>query len=189
MILESAISKRRREFHTQLLDTLILITGAVQTGYSLMQSLDLAVKEISPPASDEFARVLHEIRLGFSLETAFFNLAERMESDDLQIVITAIIINAQVGGNLSTVLEATISTIRDRMHLQGEIRSLTSYARYVGNFLTLLPFILFVAIFFLSPGYFDTVRTSLFTQVVFLMALLGIIIGNIWVRRIVRIRV
>jgi len=189
ILLERSISRRRQKFHTQLLDTLVLIKGAVLAGYSLMQSLDLAVKEISSPASEEFGRVLHEVRLGFNLETALLNLAERMENDDLQIVVTAIIINTQVGGNISTVLEATISTIRNRMHLHGEVRSLTSYARYVGNFLTLLPFILFVVIFLLSPGYFDSVKTSIFTQVVFLIALLGIIIGNIWVRRIARIKV
>jgi len=103
--------------------------------------------------------------------------------------VTAIIINSQVGGNLSTVLESTISTIRDRMHLFGEIRSLTSYARYVGNFLTLMPFILGTIIFLLDPEFFDSVKTSLLTQVIFLMAFLGLIIGNIWIRRIVRIKV
>ena len=123
MLLERAIAQRQQKFHNQLLDVLILIKGAVQAGYSLMQALDLAVKEIPAPASEEFGRVLREVRLGITLEGALFNLAERMASDDLQIVVTAIIINAQVGGNLSTVLEATISTIRDRMHLLGEIRS------------------------------------------------------------------
>jgi tight adherence protein B len=109
------------------LDVLLLIKGAVQAGYSLMQALDLAVKEIPAPASEEFGRVLREIRIGITLEGTFLNLAQRMENDDLQIVMTAIIINSQVGGNLSTVLEASISTIRDRMQLLGEIRALTSY--------------------------------------------------------------
>jgi len=112
-----------------------------------------------------------------------------MESDDLQIVITAILINAQVGGNLSTVMEAAISTIRDRMHLLGEIRSLTSYARYVGNFLTFMPFLTALAIFLINPEYFDTVKTNLFTQLAMLIALVGIILGNLVIRSMVRIRV
>ena len=112
-----------------------------------------------------------------------------MENDDLQIVMTAIIINSQVGGNLSIVLEASISTIRDRMQLMGEIRSLTSYGRYVGYFLTLMPFIAGVLIFLVSPDYFDVVKTSTLTQIIFLAAFIGIFIGNIWIRRIVRIRV
>jgi len=189
ILLDRAVTQRQQKFHTQLLDVLLLITGAVQAGYSLMQALDLAVKEIPAPASEEFGRVLREIRLGISLEGTLFNLAQRMENDDLQIVITAIIINSQVGGNLSTVLEASISTIRDRMHLMGEIRSLTSYSRYVGYFLSLLPFIGGAIIFMMSPDYFDTVKTSSVTQIIFLAALMGVFIGNIWIRRIVNIKV
>jgi tight adherence protein B len=189
ILLDRAIAQRQQKFHTQLLDVLILIKGAVQAGYSLMQALDLAVEEIPPPASEEFGRVLREIRLGITLEGTLFNLAQRMENDDLHIVVTAIIINSQVGGNLSTVLEASISTIRDRMQLMGEIRALTSYGSYVGYFLTLMPFVAGVLIFLVSPDYFDTVKTSSLTQIVFLAAFFGIFIGNIWIRRIVRIRV
>jgi len=189
ILLDRSIAQRQKKFHDQLLDVLVLIKGSVQAGFSLMQALDMAVKEVPAPGSEEFGRVLFEVRLGLSLEEALYNLAERMENDDLQIVVTAIIINAQVGGNLSTVLEATVSTIRDRLQLQGEIRSLTAYARYVGNFLSLLPFITGILVFILSPDYFDTIKTSIITQVIFLIALLGVIIGNIWIRRIVKIKV
>ena len=189
ILLDRAIARRQKLFHEQLLDFLTLIKGSVQAGYGLMQALDLAVKEIPAPASEEFGRVLYEVRLGLSLEDALFNLAERMENDDLQIVVTAVIINSQVGGNLTTVLESTVITIRDRQQLQGEIRSLTSYARYVGNFLSLLPFLAGLAIFWLNPTYFDTLRTALITQILFIVALLGIILGNIWIRQIVKIKV
>ena len=189
ILLDRAIVQRQKKFQTQLLDVLILIKGAVQAGYGLMQALDVAVNEIPAPASEEFGRVLHEVRIGLSLENALLNLGERMESDDLQIVVTAIIINTHVGGNLSTVLESAIDTIRDRMHLLGEIRSLTSYGRYVGNFLTLMPFLAGLAIFMISPGYFDSVQTSMLTQIVLFVALLGVIIGNVWMRQIVKIKV
>ncbi len=189
LLLDRSISQRQQKFHAQLLDVLVLIKGAVQAGYSLMQSLDLAVKEIPAPSSEEFGRVLREVQFGIPLEGALFNLGKRMQNDDLQIVVTAIVINSQVGGNLSTVLDATISTIRDRMHLFGEIRSLTSYARYVGNLLTLMPFLTGFAIFMMTPDYFDTVRTSIITQIILVMALLGVIIGNIWIRKIVQIKV
>ena len=189
ILLDKAIAQRQQRFHNQLLDVLLLITGAVQAGYSLMQALDLAVKEIPAPAAEEFGRVLREIRFGISLEGSLYNLAERMSSDDMQIVVTAIIINSQVGGSLSTVLESTISTIRDRMHLAGEVRSLTSYARYVGNFLSLMPFIMGFIIFLMAPNFFATVKTSVITRGILLMALFGLIIGNVWIRRIVQIKV
>lgn len=189
ILMDRAIAQRQQKFHNQLLDVLLLITGAVKAGYSLMQAFDLAVKEIPAPASEEFGRVLREVRFGISLEGTLHNLAERMSSDDMQIVVTAIIINSQVGGNLSTVLQSTIDTIRDRMHLFGEIRSLTSYARYVGNFLTLMPFIMGFIIFLMAPDFFDTVKTSILTQGILVMALFGLIIGNIWIRRIIDIKV
>ena len=188
-ILDRAITKRQKKFSDQLLDVMILIKGSVQSGYGFMQALDLAAKEVPNPASEEFGRVLHEINLGLSLEDALFNLVDRMENDDLNIVATAIIINSQVGGNLSSVMEASISTIRDRMHLMGEIRSLTAYSRYVGLFLTMLPFLAGGVIFFISPEFFSTVKTSIIVQIIFGGAFLGIIIGNIWLSRIANIKV
>jgi len=161
----------------------------VQAWYSLMQALDMMASQVNEPSASEYKRVLREVRFGIPLEQALLNLAERMENDDLQIVVTAIIINAQVGGNLSTVLEATISTIRDRMYLFGEIRSLTAYARFVGNFLTLIPFLTGIVIFFINPEYFEPVKTELFTQVALVVALIGVVIGNIWIRQLVKIRV
>lgn len=188
-ILERSIINRQHKFHNQLLDVLILIKGAILAGYSLSQSLDLALKEIPAPSSEEFGRVLKEVQFGFPLEQALTNLAERMENDDLHIVVTAIIINSQVGGNLSTVLESTIDTIRNRMQLSAEIRSLTAYARYLGNFLSFLPFIAGIVIFLISPRYFDTVRSSTLVQLIFVLALVGIVLGNLWLRRVARIRV
>lgn len=189
IVLDRSIANRRKKFSTQLLDVLVLIRGAVMAGYSLQQALDLAVKEVSAPASEEFGRVLREVRFGFPLDQALINLSARMENDDLQLVVTAIVVNAQVGGNLSTVLDAAIDTIRERIHLFGEIRSLTSYARYVGTVISLLPFITALVIFLLSPDYFDTVKTSLITQILFILAFIGVIIGNIVIRQIVKIRV
>jgi tight adherence protein B len=189
IILDRSIANRRKQFSIQLLDVLVLIKGAVLAGYSLPQALDLAVKEVDPPASEEFGRVLREIRFGFPMDQALLNLGSRMENDDLQLVVTAIVVNAQVGGNLSTVLESAIDTIRERIHLFGEIRSLTSYARYVGNVISLLPFITALIIFMLSPDYFDTLNTSIITQVIFILAFVGVILGNIVIRKIVQIKV
>lgn len=189
IVLERSIVNRQHKFRNQLMDVLILIKGAIQAGYSLPQSLELALKEIKPPSSEEFGRVLKEMRFGFPLEQALTNMAERMENDDLHIVVTAIIINSQIGGNLSTVLESTINTIRNRMQLSTEVQSLTAYARYVGNFLSFLPFVAGGLIFVITPNYFNSVVNSTLVQIIFGLALVGIVLGNIWIRRIARIRV
>jgi tight adherence protein B len=188
-VLDRAIIQRRRLFQEQLLDFLILIKGAIIAGYSLPQALDMAVKEIPPPTCEEFAQVLREVKFGYSLEQALQNLTNRMQSDDLQIVVTAIMLNAQMGGNLSTVLEATIETIRERIHLLGEIRSLTSYSRFVGGLVTLLPFITGLIVFLINPDFFDTVRTSIISQMILLLAFIGVIMGNFLIRRIMNVRV
>jgi tight adherence protein B len=117
------------------------------------------------------------------------NLAARMQSDDLQIVVTAIVLNSQMGGNLSTILEATIETIRDRIHLFSEIRSLTSYSRYVGMIISILPLLTALIVFLLNPDYFEAVKTSLVTQIIFIIAFIGVVIGNILIRRVMKIRV
>lgn len=190
IILELAIANRQRKFSNQLLDFLILIKGAVQAGYGLMQALDLAIKEIPAPASEEFSRVIREVRLGLTLEDALTNLSNRMNNDDLYIVVTAIIINTQVGGNLSVVLESTISTIRGRMQLMAEIRSLTSYSRLVGNILSLTPILAAIGLFAMSGGeYFDPVKTSTIAQIGLGLALVMVLLGNLVLRRMVDIKV
>jgi tight adherence protein B len=154
-----------------------------------MQALDLAVNEIQAPASEEFSRVIREVRLGLTLESALINLSNRMDNDALYIVITAIIINTQVGGNLSVVLESTISTIRGRLQLMAEIRSLTSYSRFVASILSLTPIFAAIGLFIISRDYFEPVKTSLIAQIGLGMALIMVLIGNLWLRRMINIKV
>lgn len=184
-----SIANRQRKFQDQLIDTLVLIRGAVQAGYSFLQSLDVVVSELPAPASEEFDRVKREIQLGLPMGQALLNLSTRMESDDLHMVVTAVIINNQVGGNLSTMLTAVTDTIRARIQLFGEVRALTSYARYTSTFLTLLPLITALIIYFINPTYFDKALISPITQTIFFVAGINVILGNIWLRRIARVRV
>lgn len=189
MFLKQSIIKRQKKFQDQLIDVLLMIRGAVQAGYGLLQSLDVVVSEMAAPASEEFERVIREVQIGYSLTQALTNLSARMESDDLQLVVTAIIINTQVGGNLTTMLTAVTNTIRARYQLFGEVRSLTSYARYAGYLLSFLPFATAIFMFLLSPDYYDSIVNSPISQMVLLVALVLIIIGNLWLRQIAKIQV
>ncbi len=153
LVLKRAISQRRLNFGKQLVDVLILMTGAVRAGYSLPQAIEMVSKEMKPPASEEFRRVRHEIGLGLSLTQALSNLVTRMENDDLYLVVTAININSQVGGNIVTMLEAVTSTIRERVRLFAEVRVLTSQQRFGSYILTFLPVAMAAAMFFINPEY------------------------------------
>jgi tight adherence protein B len=185
--LSRGIFMRQRKFQAQLVDVLVLIRGSVQAGYSLLQSLDVVINELPAPASEEFLRVRREVQFGLPLSEALLNLSSRMESDDLHLVVTAIIINSQVGGNLTTILTAVTETIRSRIFLFGEVRALTSYARYTATFLSLLPFIAGTAIYLLNPEYFADVWPSPIGRGIFIGAACSIVVGNIVLRRIARV--
>ncbi len=188
LILKRAISQRRMNFGKQLVDVLVLMTGAVRAGYSLPQSIEVVSKEMKAPASDEFRRVRHEIGLGLSLTQALANLVARMENDDLYLVVTAININTQVGGNIVTMLEAVSTTIRERVRLFSEVRVLTSQQRFGSYVLTFLPVAMAAAMFFINPDYmmrlFDPQILCIPIAAVFM-----VILGNFAVRRLAKIEV
>lgn len=191
LLLKRSISQRQVNFGKQLVDVLILMTGAVRAGYSLPQAIEVVSKELKAPASEEFRRVRHEIGLGLSLSQALNNLVARMENDDLYLVVTAININSQVGGNIVTMLEAVTNTIRDRVRLFGEIRVLTAQQRFGSYILTFMPVFMAAVMFLINQEY----MMRLFkppTPVLWCIpigALIMIIVGNIAVRRLARIEV
>jgi len=187
--LKMSINRRQLAFERQLIDVLVLLNGAVRAGYSLLQALDVVVREMHAPASDEFRRVRREVSLGLPLNQALLNLTSRMQNDDLYLVVTAININQQVGGNLVTMLDAVTGTIRERIRLFSEVRVLTSQQRYNSYILTLLPFGVGALMFVLNPSY----MMGLFTPGIWLClpigAVVNIILGNIWIRRLAKIEV
>jgi tight adherence protein B len=191
LLLKRSISQRRTNFGKQLVDVLVLMTGAVRAGYSLPQAIEVVSKELKAPASEEFRRVRHEIGLGLSLSQALTNLVARMENDDLYLVVTAININSQVGGNIVTMLEAVTETIRERIRLFAEVRVLTAQQRFGSYILTFLPIAMVAALLFINPTYM--MRLFKPPQPVLLCIPIGaaimVIIGNFAVRRLGRIDV
>ncbi len=191
LMLRRAISQRQVNFGKQLVDVLVLMTGAVRAGYSLPQAIEVVSKELKPPASEEFKRVRHEIGLGLSLAQALTNLVARMENDDLYLMVTAININSQVGGNIVTMLEAVTETIRERVRLFAEVRVLTAQQRFGSYILTFLPIAMVGALLLINPDYM--MRLFKPSQPILLCipigALIMVIIGNFAVRRLARIDV
>jgi tight adherence protein B len=177
------IEIRQKKFQAQLIDSLTLIRGAVEAGYSFQQALNVVIQEIPAPTSEEFRRVRREVELGLPLNRALVNMANRMNSDDFYMVVTAVNINMQVGGSLSTILGVVIETIRQRIALLGELRSITSYARYASYMLTLLPFITAALIALVSPQYVQRLFEPGLTRYIMLYAIVSIFIGNIVLRR------
>lgn len=170
-----------------MIDSLTLIRGAIGAGYSFQQSLNVVIQEMDSPTSEEFRRVRKEVELGLPLNRALSNMASRMESDDFNLVATVVIINSQVGGNLSTILNVVVDTIRQRVYLFSELRSLTAYANFAGYLLTLLPFFTIAVLSILSPIYWKQLLEPGITRFVLIYAALSLIVGNILLRRIAKI--
>lgn len=146
-------SQRLDTFNNQLPDMLNLVVNGLRAGYSTMQALEAVSKELPPPLSDEFRRVVQEMQLGLSMEDALANLHRRIPSDDLDLIITAINVQREVGGNLAEILDTISYTIRERIRIHGEIKVLTSQVMYSGRFLALLPLILMGLLWFANRDY------------------------------------
>lgn len=145
--------KRLSSFNNQLGDTVTLLANSLRSGYSLLQSMEMVSREAAPPMSQEFRRVVQEVGLGLSVEEAMNNLLRRVPSDDLDLMITAISIQFEVGGNLADILETIAFTIRERVRIKGQIRVLTSQARYSGYVVSFLPISIAVIISAINPEF------------------------------------
>ena len=188
--------KRLAAFSEQLPNTIMLLANSLRAGSSFLQGVELVTREAQPPISEEFERVVREMSLGVALQPALANLVRRVKSEDLELMVTAINIQSQVGGNLATVLDSIAFTIRERIRIVGEIRVLTSMQRYSGYVITLLPVGLGGLLFLISPTYITAlfrnppVTLGLPTGVIFLIVgLISMGIGYFFIRRIVDIKV
>jgi tight adherence protein B len=146
-------SRRLKAFNGQLADTITLLANSLRAGSSFLQSIELVVRESQPPISTEFTRVIREVNLGLSLEQALANMTRRVQSDDLDLMTTAIIIQSQVGGNLAEILDSIAFTIRERVRIKGEIKTLTAQGRLSGYVVAGLPIGLAGILSVVSPNF------------------------------------
>jgi tight adherence protein B len=144
---------RLNAFNKQLPDTITLIANALRAGSSFLQAIEMVVRESRPPVSTEFGRVIREVNLGLPFEQALENMVRRVRSDDLELMATAISIQHTVGGNLAEILDSIAYTIRERVRIQGEIKSLTAQQRLSGYVVGFLPIGLAGFLFVAAPNF------------------------------------
>lgn len=181
--------QRLKAFNDQLSDAVMLLANSLRSGYSLLQSMDSMSKQLSPPLSTEFARVVREIGLGIPNEVAFQNLLRRIDSDDLDLMITAINVQHEVGGNLAEILDKIGHIIRERVRIKGEIKTLTAMQRASAYIITALPVIISVIISVINPEYMSTLWTTLCGWIMLSVAGIMLVIGFLIIRKIVDIEV
>lgn len=145
--------QRLMRFNDQLADMLNLMVNGLRAGYSTMQAMEAVAKEMPAPICDEFRRVVQEMQLGLPMDRALDNLLRRIPSDDLDLVIAAINVQREVGGNLAEILDTISHTIRERVRIKGEIRVLTAQVVYSGRFLAMMPLFISLALWVLNRPY------------------------------------
>jgi tight adherence protein B len=144
---------RLKAFNGQLADTITLIANALRAGSSFLQAVEMVVRETRPPVSIEFGRVIREVNLGLPFDQALENMVRRVRSDDLELMVTAISIQHQVGGNLAEILDSIAYTIRERVRIKGEIRTLTAQQRMSGYVVGFLPIGLTGVLYLIAPDF------------------------------------
>ncbi len=152
-------AQRLNRFNGQILDTLILLSNAVKAGYSMLQAMEMVARESPPPMGKEFSRVIREISLGVTIEEALNNLKDRVPSESLDLMVTVVLIQRQIGGNLSEILDKIAHTIRERTRILGEIQTLTAQGRISGLVIGGLPFGLGAILYLINPDYISLLWT------------------------------
>lgn len=189
LYLKIYISRRQAAFLNQLGDTLVMVSNALRAGFSFMQAMELISKEMQPPIGVEFQKVINEMNLGATLETAMENMGRRMQSSDFDLVVTAVLIQRQVGGNLSQVLDSISNTINERIRMRNEISSLTAQGKLSGLIVGVIP--IFIAFFVWSnnPDYFQPMLESPMGKGLLVGAVVLELVAIIVIRKIIDIDV
>jgi len=181
--------KRQSQLRQALPDALDMLVSAMKAGYSFQAAMKFIGEEIPEPLGPEFARFYEEQRLGMEVRTALLALQERVDSIDLRMFVTAILIQRETGGNLSEVLGKISSLMRERSALKGEIETLTAESKLSARILGALPFVVFGAVSVLNPGFMKPMMETNAGPWVFFAATLSVMFGYWIMMRIADIEV
>ena len=185
-----ALKKQRlAKFNEQLEDALLSMSSALKAGFSITQALENVASENRHPISFEFTLLLQELRLGVQFDTALRKMADRLESQDFELVAVAIITARQTGGELTSVLEELAGVIRERIRIMQRVRALTSQGRMQAWLIASVPFVLMFAMSRLAPDLMDSFFGSFIGIVILLAVVCMVVCGFLWIRKITTIDV
>lgn len=180
---------RRRMFETQFPDALDLMTGALRSGMAFTGALQVVSEESPDPVATEFRIVFEEHRLGLSLRESLEAMTTRIDSTELRLFVTAVLIQKDTGGNLAEILDGTAYVIRDRFRILGDVRTITAQARLSGTILTILPLILAAVLLIVVPDYMKVLITDPVGPYLIGVAAFLQIVGYLAMRKIIQIKV
>lgn len=189
VFVQRRITKRLNNFQRQLADCLSLVANSLRAGFSFLQTMEIISREMEPPMSTEFERVMRDTSLGKSLDEALHDMDERVGSADFSLVVTAVLIQQQVGGNLATILDTIRSTITERIRIRREVNTLTAQGKMSGIVLACIPVALALFFYISSPEYLTPLLTTDIGKIAIIGTVFLVIVGFIIIRKIVDIKV
>ena len=189
MFLNQRKKRRLNKINTQMGECLAVMTNSLRAGFSFFQTIDQVSKEMPAPLGMEFGRTTREIALGLTAEDALLNMTKRTDSEDLDLMVTAVLIQRQIGGNLAEILDNISNTIKERVRIKGEIRTLTAQARMSGLVIAMLPVILFGVLTVMNPAYMSFFFQGTAGPLMLMGAVVSELFGMWIISRIVKIEI
>ena len=189
MVVRSKKTRRTHQLEEQLPDSMDLMTSALRAGLSLPAALQLVAQEAPSPLAEEFGHTFDEQNLGLDIRDAMLNLAKRVDSVDIKFFVTAVVVQRETGGNLAEIMQNIAHIIRERFRILGDVRTLTAHGRFSGIILSVLPIFMGFLISVIAPDYMMGFLRDPAGQAFLLVALILQVIGFLWIRKVVNIRV
>lgn len=188
LLLALRIRRRRKKFTNQLGDMLTMVANALRAGFSFMQAFELISREMDAPMGKEVKLVVNEVNLGNTIESALDNMQKRVASPDFELVVTAVLIQRQVGGDLAQILDTISETIEERIRMRREVMALTAQGRLSGVILAVMPFAMAGVLTFIKPDYLTPLLENDLGRLIIAIAIFSECIGIFFIKKITDIR-
>jgi tight adherence protein B len=182
-------TRRLNAFEEMLPESIDLVGRALRAGHPLTAGLKMAADDGSEPVAGEFRRVFEEQRFGLPLQESLLGMADRVNLVDVRILVTAILIQREVGGNLAEILDNLAAVVRARFTIRRQLRVYTAQGRMTGYLLAALPLILFTILYTLNPSYMSILFTDPVGKLLILVAVSMQLVGFLWIRKIINIEI
>ncbi|NLE66599.1 MAG: hypothetical protein GX608_04175 [Lentisphaerae bacterium] len=188
ILIHMKVARRREKFNSQLIAAMNTISNGLRSGFSFLQALDLAARQLPDPAGQEFRLTVREINLGVRIEEALENMNKRLNDADLMLLVAAVRLTIQTGGELPVVFGQLSDTIRERNRIDGKIKALTSQGKLQAIIVVLIPVALGIIIHFINPELMRLMYTTMMGWAMLAAVVVLDVIGFFMIRKIVSIR-
>jgi tight adherence protein B len=184
-ILSFKRTRRISAFNAALAESIDMLARALRAGHSVVGAMEMLATNAQEPAASEFGEIFKQQNLGLPLRDALMQLLDRVPSADLRVLVTAILVQKDTGGNLAEILDRTVFVIRERLRIQGEIQTQTAQGRLTGWILSSLPIVMLVLLNLVNPGYSSILLSDPFGRKLIYFSIGMLAVGTLFIRRIV----